>query len=54
MHKAAEQTGGAVRQQELHEVLEPLELDPLELEAFRQELEQRGIRVSAFRSTTRG
>jgi RNA polymerase primary sigma factor len=43
--EAAEQTGGAVRQQELHEVLEPLELDPLELEAFRQELEQRGIEI---------
>jgi RNA polymerase primary sigma factor len=34
-----------VRQQELHEVLEPLELDALELEAFRQELEQRGIEI---------
>jgi RNA polymerase primary sigma factor len=43
--EAAEQTGGAVRQQELHEVLEPLELDTLELEAFRQELEQRGIEI---------
>ena len=43
--EAAEQTGGAVRQQELHEVLEPLDLDVLELEAFRQELEQRGIEV---------
>jgi RNA polymerase primary sigma factor len=43
--EAAEQTGGAVRQQELHEVLEPLELDPLELEAFRLELEQRGIEI---------
>src|SRR5919108_6472733 len=43
--EAAEQTGGAVRQQELHEVLEPLELDALELEAFRQELEQRGIEI---------
>jgi len=43
--EAAEQTGGTVRQQELHEVLEPLELDPLELEAFRQELEQRGIEI---------
>src|SRR5215208_2761769 len=45
MLEAAEQAGGAVRQQELHEVLEPLELDPLELEAFRQELEQRGIEI---------
>src|SRR5215218_11396357 len=43
--EAAEQTGGALRQQELHEVLEPLELDALELEAFRQELEQRGIEI---------
>jgi RNA polymerase primary sigma factor len=43
--EAAEQTGGAVRQQELHEVLEPLDLDVLELEAFRQELEQRGIEI---------
>jgi RNA polymerase primary sigma factor len=43
--ETAEQTGGAVRQQELSEVLEPLELDPLELEAFRQELEQRGIEI---------
>jgi RNA polymerase primary sigma factor len=43
--EAAEQTGGAVRQQELHEVLEPLELDAFELEAFRQELEQRGIEI---------
>jgi RNA polymerase primary sigma factor len=43
--EAAEQMGGAVRQQELQEVLEPLELDALELEAFRQELEQRGIEI---------
>src|SRR5687768_18596318 len=43
--EAAEQTGGAVRQQELHEVLEPLDLDALEFEAFRQELEQRGIEI---------
>jgi RNA polymerase primary sigma factor len=43
--EAAEQNGGAVRQQELHEVLEPLDLDALELEAFRQELEQRGIEI---------
>jgi RNA polymerase primary sigma factor len=45
MLEAAEQAGGAVRQQELHEVLESLELEPLELEAFRQELEQRGIEI---------
>jgi RNA polymerase primary sigma factor len=43
--ETAEQTGGAVRQHELHEVLEPLDLDALELEAFRQELEHRGIEV---------
>jgi RNA polymerase primary sigma factor len=43
--EAAEQTGGAVRQQELHEALEPLDLDALEFEAFRQELEQRGIEI---------
>ena len=43
--EVAEQSGGALRQQELHEVLEPLELDALELEAFRQELEQRGIEI---------
>ena len=43
--EAAEQTGGTVRQHELHEVLEPLDLDVLELEAFRQELEQRGIEI---------
>jgi RNA polymerase primary sigma factor len=43
--ETAEQTGGAVRQHELHEALEPLDLDALELEAFRQELEHRGIEV---------
>jgi RNA polymerase primary sigma factor len=43
--EAAEQAGGALRQQELHEVLEPLDLDALEFEAFRQELEQRGIEI---------
>jgi RNA polymerase primary sigma factor len=43
--EAAEQTGGSVRQQELHEALEPLDLDALEFEAFRQELEQRGIEI---------
>jgi RNA polymerase primary sigma factor len=39
---AAEQTG-QVRQVELHELLEPLELDPLELEGVYQELDRRGI-----------
>jgi RNA polymerase primary sigma factor len=43
--ETAEQTGGTVRQQELQEVLEPLELDALELEALRQELEHRGIEI---------
>jgi RNA polymerase primary sigma factor len=43
--EAAEQAGGAVRHQELNDVLEPLELDQLEMEAFRQELEQRGIEI---------
>ena len=43
--EAAEQTGGTVRQQELHEALEALDLDVFELEAFRQELEQRGIEI---------
>ncbi|HET6643513.1 MAG TPA: sigma-70 family RNA polymerase sigma factor [Gaiellaceae bacterium] len=43
--ETAEQTGGAVRQQELQEVLEPLELDALEVEALRQELEHRGIEI---------
>jgi RNA polymerase primary sigma factor len=42
--ETAEQSG-AVRQNELAEVLEPLELDELELEALRQELDQRGIDV---------
>jgi RNA polymerase primary sigma factor len=45
LFESAEQNGGSIRQQELHEVLEPLDLDALELEAFRQELEQRGIEV---------
>ena len=40
----AEQAG-TVRQVELAEVLEPLELDELELEALQRELEQRGIDV---------
>jgi RNA polymerase primary sigma factor len=43
--EAAEQNGGALRHQELQEVLEPLDLDVLELEALRQELEQRGIEI---------
>jgi RNA polymerase primary sigma factor len=43
--EAAEQNGGSVRHHELQDVLEPLELDALEVEAFRQELEQRGIEI---------
>ncbi len=42
--EVAEQAG-AVRQAELAEVLEPLELDELEREALQRELEQRGIDV---------
>ena len=42
--EAAEQSG-TVRQAELTEVLEPLELNELELEALHRELEQRGIDV---------
>jgi RNA polymerase primary sigma factor len=42
--EAAEQSG-TVRHAELAEVLEPLELDELELEALQRELEQRGIDV---------
>jgi RNA polymerase primary sigma factor len=42
--ETAEQSG-AVRQAELLEVLEPLDLDELELEALQRELEQRGIDV---------
>jgi RNA polymerase primary sigma factor len=43
--EAAEQNGGSVRHHDLQDVLEPLELDALEVEAFRQELEQRGIEI---------
>ncbi|HEY7708318.1 MAG TPA: sigma-70 family RNA polymerase sigma factor [Gaiellaceae bacterium] len=42
--EAAEQSG-TVRHAELAELLEPLELNEMELEAFRRELEQRGIDV---------
>jgi RNA polymerase primary sigma factor len=42
--ETAEQSG-TVRQTELAEVLDPLELDELEHEALRQELDQRGIDV---------
>ena len=42
--EAAEQSG-SVRHSELHELLEPHELDPLEVDAVYRELEQRGIEV---------
>ncbi len=41
----AAESSGQVRQGELLEVLEPLELDPLETEAVYQELDRRGIEV---------
>jgi RNA polymerase primary sigma factor len=41
---AAEQSG-QLRQVELNELLEPLELDPLELEGVYQELDRRGIEL---------
>ncbi len=37
---------GALRQSELNDVLEPLELDPLETDALFRELESRGIEVA--------
>ena len=42
--EAAEERG-SVRQSELNEVLEPLQLDPLEVDAVFRELEQRAIEV---------
>ena len=42
--ETAEQTG-SLRYAELHEVLEPLQLDPLETDAVYRELEQRGIEL---------
>ena len=39
------EVSGQVRQSELVEVLEPLELDPLETEAVYQELDRRGIEL---------
>ena len=41
---AAEQTG-QLRQVELHELVEPLELDPLETDSVYQELDRRGIEL---------
>src|SRR5215475_12489045 len=41
----ASESNGQLRQVELVEVLEPLELDPLETEAVYQELDRRGIEL---------
>ena len=41
----ASESSGQLRQAELVEVLEPLELDPLETEAVYQELDRRGIEL---------
>jgi hypothetical protein len=38
---------GALRQSDLNDVLEPLQLDPLETDAVYRELETRGIEVEA-------
>jgi RNA polymerase primary sigma factor len=43
----AAESSGQLRQVELVEVLEPLELDPLETEAVYQELDRRGIELQA-------
>jgi RNA polymerase primary sigma factor len=43
----ASESSGQLRQLELVEVLEPLELDPLETEAVYQELDRRGIELLA-------
>ena len=43
----ASESSGQLRQAELVEVLEPLELDPLETEAVYQELDRRGIELLA-------
>ena len=54
LFEQAEQTG-SLRYAELTEVLEPLQLDPLETDAVFRELEQRGIEVSEpEREQTRG
>jgi len=41
----AAETSGQLRQVELNELLEPLELDPLETDAVYQELDRRGIEL---------
>src|SRR6201992_4299784 len=43
----ASESSGQLRQAELVEILEPLELDPLETEAVYQELDRRGIELLA-------
>jgi RNA polymerase primary sigma factor len=43
----ASESSGQLRQVELNEILEPLELDPLETEAVYQELDRRGIELLA-------
>ena len=43
----AAEASGQLRQAELDELLEPLELDPLETEAVYQELDRRGIELVA-------
>ena len=39
------ESSGQLRQAELAEIIEPLELDPLEVEAIQQELDRRGIEL---------
>src|SRR5206468_12555156 len=41
----AAEASGQLRQVELNELVEPLELDPLELQAIYQELDRRGIEL---------
>jgi RNA polymerase primary sigma factor len=41
----AAEPSGQLRQSELAEIIEPLELDPLEVEAIHQELDRRGIEL---------
>jgi hypothetical protein len=43
----ASESSGQLKQVELSEVLEPLELDPLETDAVYQELDRRGIELLA-------
>src|SRR5581483_3553583 len=43
----AAETNGQLRQQELTELLEPMELDPLEIEAVYIELDRRAIELIA-------